>query len=353
MTGNTKNSTGNFFEDFKVGQELPHAIPRTITTGDVALNIALYGSRYVFNCADPFAQSVGLERAPVDDLLVLHFVLGKTVNDISLNAVANLGYSDLRFSALVYPGDTLGSTSRVIGLKENSDGKTGIVYVHSIGLNQRGEVACDLMRWVMVNKRDFDAPALETVIPDLPDRVAPESLYVPPTLNADGYDTALSGSPYLWDDYEVGEKIDHIDGTTMEEAEHMMMTRLNQNTARVHFNLHQSMQTRWKKRLVFGGHVISTARAISHNGLANAFKIAAINGGAHTNPAFAGDTVYAWSEILEKAEIPDHADFGAIRIRTVATKDAPCAEFPYKNDDGKYRKEVLLDVDYWALMPRN
>ncbi len=352
MVEQSKSSAGNYFEDFRVGQELAHAIPRTVTVGDVALNTAFYGGRFVFNCADPFAQSLGLARAPVDDLLVLAFVLGKTVTDISLNAVANLGYSDLRFHALVYPGDTLGSTSRVIGLKENGDRKTGIVYVHSIGLNQHGEVVCDLMRWVMINKGDADAPAPETVQPDMPDRVPPETLYLPPHLNADGYDTDLSGSDYLWDDYEVGEKIDHIDGMTMEEAEHMMMTRLNQNTARVHSNQRLAEDSRWKRRLVFGGHVMSTARALSHNGLANAFKIAAINGGAHTNPAFAGDTVYAWSEVLEKADMPNHADFGALRLRTVATKDEPCAKFPHKTKDGKYEKSVLMDLDYWALMPR-
>ena len=347
-----KTTAGNFFEDFTVGQELPHPIPRTLTDGDVALNAALYGSRYVFNCADPFAQSLGLERAPVDDLLVFHIVAGKSVTDISLNAVANLGYADMRFHALTYPGDTLGASSRIIGLRQNSDGKTGIIYLHTTGLNQHGEVVVDYMRWVMVHKRDPNVPAPATIVPDLPDRVAPESLYLPPSLNADGYDTNLSGAPHIWDDYEIGEKIDHVDGVTIEEAEHVMATKQYQNTARVHLDGFAAKSGRWQRRLIVGSYVMSLARALSHNGLANAFKVAAINGASHVAPAFAGYTIYAWSEILEKAEMPNHADFGALRLRTIATNDQPCAAFPGKIAERQYDASVLLDWDYWVLIPR-
>src|SRR6201999_4668111 len=92
------------------------------------------------------------------------------------------------------------------------------------------------------------------------------------------------GNKYRFGDYEVGEKIDHVDGITVEEAEHMMATRLYQNTARIHFDLFSAKQGRFGKRLIYGGHVISLARALSFNGLANAFHIAAINGGRHVAP---------------------------------------------------------------------
>ena len=77
--------------------------------------------------------------------------------------------------------------------------------------------------------------------------------------------------------------------------------------------------------------MISLARALSFNGLANAFHIAAINGGRHVAPLFAGDTVFAWSEVLDKSELPGRSDVGALRLRTVATRDRPCADFPYKS----------------------
>ncbi|MGB0697474.1 MAG: MaoC family dehydratase [Rhodospirillaceae bacterium] len=348
----SKTNPGNYFEDFSLGQELVHATPRTVTEGDVALYTGLYGGRFILQSSADCAMDLGYEDAPIDDLLVFHIVFGKTVPDVSLNAVANLGYARGRFGVPVLTGDTLSTKSTVIGLKENSNGKTGVVYVNSVGRNQRGEVVADYCRWVMVNKRDPSAPAPEPVVPDLPKRVDPADLPVPETLSLSAYDTDLAGSPFLWDDYAVGEKIDHVDGMTIEESEHMIATRLYQNTAKVHFNQFVQASGRFGKRLIYGGHIISMARALSFNGLANACWVAGLNAGAHVNPTFAGDTIHAWSEVLEKEAIPGRDDIGALRLRLVATKDQPCAGFPYKTEDGKYESSVVLDLDYWVLMPR-
>ena len=347
-----KTHDGNFFEDFFVGQELRHSSPRTVTVGDVALYTALYGPRFALTSADPVARAMGMERAPLDSLIVFHTVFGKTVPEVSLNAVANLGYAACRFTAAVFPGDTLAAHSRVIGVKANRDGRTGVVYVHSTGTNQHGATVLDYVRWVMVRKRDADAPAPETVVPELPGAVDAADLVVPGGLSGVDYDTGIGGSAHLWDDYEVGERIDHVDAMTIEEAEHMTATRLWHNTAKVHFNQHVESQGRFGRRIVYGGHVISIARALSFNGLANALTIAAINGGTHTNPTFAGDTVYAWSEVLETLELPGRRDLGALRVRTVATKDRSCADFPLRGTDGRYLPEVVLDLDYTVLMPR-
>jgi 2-methylfumaryl-CoA hydratase len=288
----------------------------------------------------------------VDDLLVFHIVFGKTVPDVSVNAVANLGYAQCRFLAPVYPGDTLSAISEVIGIKENSNGKTGVVYVRSRGYNQDRVVVLDYVRWVMVRKRDEASPAPAAHVPELPKALEPATLgQACPRIAAVGYDVNLSGSPHRWGDYAVGETIDHLDGMTVEEAEHQLATRLYQNTARVHFNQYSEGKGRFGRRLVYGGHVISLARALSYNGLANAFHIAAINGGRHVAPLFAGNTVFAWSEILAKAELPNRTDVGALRLRTVATKDRPCKDFPLKQGDGD-DPAVILDLDYWVLIPR-
>ncbi|MBL8662528.1 MAG: MaoC family dehydratase [Candidatus Odyssella sp.] len=348
----TKTSTGNFFEDFRLGQEIAHATPRTLTDGDTALYTALYGSRFALNCSDAFAEKAGFPQAPVDDLLVFHTVFGKTVPDISLNAVANLGYAGGVFGAPVYPGDTLSARSAVIGLKENSNRKTGVVYVRTTGTNARGEDVLRYVRWVMVRKRDEAAAVKEEQVPSLPGAVAATELRVPAGFKASGYDRAAAGSRHGWDDYAPGERIDHVDGMTVEEAEHQLATRLYQNTARVHFNQHAEAQGRFGRRLVYGGHVISLARALSFNGLANGFRIAAINGGQHANPVFAGDTIYAWSEVLERIELPGRTDVGALRLRTVAAKNRACADFPWKGADGKHLADVVLDFDYTVLLPR-
>ena len=348
----SKTNPGNYFEDFSVGQVLHHATPRTITEGDIALYTALYGMRFAVQSADSFAMDIGYEAAPIDDLLVFHMVFGKTVPDISLNAVANLGYADCKFTQPVYPGDSVSTTSKVIGLKENSNGKTGVVYVRSTGRNQLGEIVLDYVRWVMVRKKDENSPAPTADVPELPKRVEPSHFAdSTPEINVADYNNDLAGAPYRWGDYEVGEKIDHVDGMTIEEAEHQMATRLYQNTAKVHFNNHTESQGRFGKRLMYGGHVISMARALSFNGLANGFHVAAINGGRHVSPCFAGDTIYAWSEILEKEAIPGREDVGALRVKTIAAKNHPCADFPGKTEEG-YHESVMLDLDYWLVMPR-
>ncbi|MFQ5622807.1 MAG: MaoC family dehydratase [Paracoccaceae bacterium] len=342
----SKTSAGFFFEDYSVGQRLAHAAPRTVGTGERALYTALYPSRFALYSSDEFARSCGLPASPVEELAVFHTVFGKSVADISHNAVANLGYAEGRFLAPVYPGDTLSSASEVIGLKQNSSGKSGIVWVRTTGVNQRSEPVIEYCRWVMVRKRDRDAPAPETVIPGLASSVPAERLTVPDGLDFTDYDFTLAGEPHRFGDYAVGERIDHVDGVTVEEAEHMIATRLWQNTARVHFDTGARPDG---KRLVYGGHVISLARALSFNGLANAQMIAAINAGTHANPCFAGDTVRAWSEVLETA--PTAAPgVGALRLRLVATKEA-AGEFELRAEDGRYRPGILLDLDYWALVP--
>ncbi len=347
-----KTSSGNFFEDFKLGQKIVHATPRTITEGDVSLYSALYGTRFAVQSADSFAKAIGYSRAPIDDLLVFHVVFGKTVPDISLNAVANLGYADCRFLAPVYPGDTLSAVSEVIGLRENANKTSGIVYVRSTGFNHHGKEVLHYVRWVMVRKRDNAAPAPEAIAPKLPTEVSPDKLgaAVPP-IDVAKYDFALAGSPHRFADYKKGEKIDHVDGMTVEDAEQQIATRLYQNTAKVHFNNFAQKSDRFGKRLIYGGHVISLARALSFNGLGNAFHVAAINGGRHVAPMFAGDTVFAWSEVLDTKELPGRKDVGALRLRLTAAKDRPCADFPHKNGD-EYAEGVILDLDYWALIPR-
>ena len=344
-----RSFTGNFFEDFKVGQQIVHATPRTLTDGDVALYTSLYGSRFAVQSADAFAETVGYAMAPIDDMLVFHIVFGKTVADISLNAVANLGYAECNFLRPVYPGDTLSARTEVIGLKENSNGKTGVVYVRSRGLNQRGEEVLAFVRWVMVRKRDEATPPPEASVPALQSIATVVASC--PAIKQDKWNKALSGSPYMFDDYQPGEKIDHVDGMTVEEAEHQMATRLYQNTAKVHFNQFEESKGRFGRRLIYGGHVISLARALSFNGLANAFAIAGINGGRHVAPLFAGGTVHAWSEIVDKSDLPGRSDVGALRIVTRATKDLPCKDHPVAEATAD-APGVILELDYWALMPR-
>ncbi|NOU06937.1 MAG: MaoC family dehydratase [Hyphomicrobiaceae bacterium] len=351
--GVSKANLGNCFEDFRLGQVLRHATPRTITSGDVSLYTSLYGGRFAVQSSKEFARRLGYRDAPVDDLIVFHVVFGKTVPDISLNAIANLGYAECRFLKPVYVGDTLSSVSEVIGLRENANKETGVVYVRTTGRNQRDDVVLSYVRWVMVRKRDKAAIVAESVVPELLKVVSPSDLAsaVPGLIIAD-YDMMLAGSTHRFADYVIGEKIDHVDGMTVEEAEHQMATRLYQNTAKVHFDQFAAQGSRFGRRLIYGGVVISLARALSFNGLGNAFHLAAINGGRHVAPLFAGDTVYAWSEIIDKQDIPGRSDVGALRVRMIATKNVPCSDFPNRDAGDAFVEGVVLELDAWLVIIR-
>ena len=356
MTNSAVSRYGNFFEGFRIGQVLRHATPRTITDGECALYIALTGARHIVHCAQPVAQALGYRDRTVDDLLAFHIAFGKTVPDISVNAIANLGYAEVRFLNPVYPGDTLSTNSTVIGLKENSNGKAGVVYVRSVSTNQNQEPVLSWVRWVMVHKHNLDAPAPVTVVPDLPEVVTVQQLAIPDFLDARQFETAVTGGQRLWNDYAVGERINHPAGMTVDDSDHTLATRLYQNNARLHFDALMMKDTPFGRRLMYGGHVISICRALSYEGLENVLSIAAINAGTHSNPSFGGDTFYAWSEVLEKWELPGRSDLGALRLRLVGLRNltADALATTHITQDGKqtYHANVVLDLDYTVLMPR-
>lgn len=340
---------GRFFEDFSIGEKITHATPRTITSGDAALYTALYGSRYPQYSAHQPAQIIGFEKMPIDPMLAFHVAFGKTVPDISLNAVANLGYADVRFICPVYPDDTLFVESEVIGLKENSSGKTGIVYVHSVARNQSNRIALHWKRWVMVHKRDTSKSCPHNTTPLLANQIEAQDIPVPSGLKPNKDWARYSGSQKFGQDYIVGEIIDHGGGNTIGDSDHMLATRLYQNNARVHFD-GADMAERGG-RLVYGGHIMSHCQAMSFNGLENALWISGFNGGTHANPSYASDTIYASSVITDKQRV---ANFTALRVVSFGSKKALTG---CERDDladltqaQKLPDHIVLRWDYWVLM---
>lgn len=341
---------GYFFEDYSVGQVFRHTPPRTVTEGDASVYLALTGSRHPLNCSTPLAKAMGHRGCPLDDLLVFHAAFGKTVADISYNAIANLGYADVRFLAPTYSGITLQCESEVIGLKGNSNGRSGIVYVRSRARNEDGDEVLSWIRWVMVAARAPFSPAAP-VVPTLPARVEAADFKLPPFVAVAALDQHTTGGSRNWESYEPGETIDHPGGMAIEEAEHMMAARLYQNPARVHFDAFGERASPTGRRLVYGGHVMSVCRALSYPGLENAFGIAAIHAGTHANPTFGGDTLYCRHVVLGKDEIPGRADVGALRLRMLGVKDLPLAQFATPAP-GEKHPSVVLDLDYSVFIPR-
>jgi 2-methylfumaryl-CoA hydratase len=353
-----KVTTGRYFEDFGIGQHLVHPLPRTLHGGDISSYMALTGECPPLSASTELARSLGFQREVMPDLLVFHIVFAKSVPDVSHLATANLGYADVRFHRPVYPGDTLIAESEVIGLREVSSGEAGVVYVRTRGTNQKGQEVLTFVRWVMVPKRD-KAPAPgggPNNVPQLPAVVSADRLPVPESMNLQRFpDLAWAfGSTARWDDYDAGERLDHPDAMTIEEADHVQATRLYHNTAQVHFDAHGMADSKFGKRIVYGGHVISVAMGLAQNGLNTGLRIAAWNGGAHVAPTFAGDTLRAFTQVIERAELPGRRDVGALRLRLSAVKNVSAADLgsipPLLS--GTKEPRIVLELDYWALFPR-
>ena len=340
-----KNFKSRYFEDYILGETIDHSVPRTITEGDVSIYLATTGSRFAVNYSHEFSQKIGFSSTPIDDILTFHIVFGRTVPDLSLNAIANLGYAGVKFLKPVFIGDTLSSSSKILGLKENSNGKTGTVYVESIGKNQNNEVVLKYYRWLMMQKKDFDFKLEKNIIPELPQEVSSADFTFEENLNFTEWDPKITGSKAFYNDYKQNEEIHHLDGQTIEEAEHQIATRLYQNNARVHFNQHVEKDGRFGKRIIYGGYIISLARAISCNGFANTLKIAAIHSGKHSAPTFSGDTIYAWSKVLDKEIISEN--IGSLKIQTLASKNDSNMFFP----EEKLPENIVLDIIYSILIP--
>lgn len=307
------------FEDFAPAQAFDCPLPRRLTDGDLAAYLAFTGDRTARCCG----------AAPrVHPLIVFHIALGQTVRQVSLGARANLGYAELRWLREARVGDVLRSRVEVLGLKENSDGRHGIVWIRTTTRDQENRPVLSYVRWVMLPKREArptpwrEGPLIPTLAPALrAEDLAPSEIDAEPPDPPQG--------PWFLEDYAPGERIDHGEAQLVTDAEHMGFTRLFQNSARVHFQ---------GRPLVYGGYVISLGYAQAHGGLENRLGIWAINAGSHVAPVHAGDTLSSSTEILECAPLPGRP-WGALRCRLKVTAAGT-------------EPRTVLDLDYWERMPR-
>jgi 2-methylfumaryl-CoA hydratase len=351
----SKARLGHYFEDFSIGMRMRHATPRTLENADQSIYIGLTGSRSAVSSASTVARECGLRDRPLEDLLVFHIAFGKTVPDVSQNAVANLGYAEARFLHPVFAGDTIQVQSDVIGLRENANRRSGVVFVRSTATNQHGEPVLVWVRWVMVHKKDPAAWKGKPLVPALESSV-PAGQIVHGDWGTDVRRiTQTTGIQDLWEDYEPGERIDHLGGMTVNDSDHSSATRLYQNTARAHFDGVLMAAQPHQRRLVYGGHVISLCKSLSYEGLENVLCWSAINAGRHVSPTFAGDTIRCATQVIERIDL-DQPHIGALRLRTVAVKNRPSGsgiDFESLVSGDPAPADVVLDIDYTVLMPRH
>jgi 2-methylfumaryl-CoA hydratase len=318
-----RRQTGNFLEDFHPGQVFRHKGGKTLTEG-------LFTTFTEFSMtSNPLAKNARYARAYGFDGLVcppgltMLIAFSQTVEDISENARANLEYIDMRFGAPLFVGDTVEVETRVLNVRASSSRPNlGIVHVQSTArknLGARDEaVVMTWQRKVQVYKRDERAELHTGEAP--PDDIDCP-LWLPPHDPSVDYKSMshLSSADSYFEDFEIGTCIEHSRGRTL-TSEHIHLTAVLDNTSQVHCN--QFMVDRNPKQyvggqlIIFGGLPFVLCLGLSCPDVGdNALADVSYSTGRHTAPLFAGDTVFAATEILGVSDFEDRPDLGLLDTR--------------------------------------
>lgn len=151
-----RGSIGRYLEDFVVGDVYEHFPGRTITETDNIQFSLLTMNYHPMHCDAAFAARSEFGKPLVNSGLTLAIVLGMTVNDVSGKAIANLGWTDIKLSAPVFPGDTVYAESEVLEKRESQSRPTqGIVSVRTQGKKADGTVFMSFVRSVLIPKRGY------------------------------------------------------------------------------------------------------------------------------------------------------------------------------------------------------
>jgi 2-methylfumaryl-CoA hydratase len=313
-----RKKTGNFLEDFRLGQRLRHKGGRTVSEGLLAHFTDFSYTANPLHKNRRYAERFGYADLLVPPGLVMAIAFSQTVEDISENARANLEYIDMRFGAPVYPGDTLETETRVLGVRASqSRPELGVVHVQSVARKQTGEIVIAYQRKVQVFKDDPDAPLDEGEVE--PEAVAIEP-FLPPYDPARAYGELahLTSSDTYFEDFHPGDTIEHSRGRTLTD-EHIWLTGMLDNTSQVHCN--QTMIERDPGRylggrlVVYGGIPFLLCLGLSSPDISdNSPADLVYRTGRHTAPIFSGDTVFASTDVVATRELPGRPDLGVLDV---------------------------------------
>lgn len=320
--------TGNFLEDFRPGQVFRHKGGKTLTEGLFTTFTEFAMTTNPLSKNARYARACGYEGLVCPPGLVMLVAFAQTVEDVSENARTNLEYIDMRFGAPVYVGDTIEAETKVLGVRPSkSRPNLGIVHVQSTARKNVGAadetVVLTWQRKVQVFKHD---PAAELHLGETePDAIECE-LWLPPYDPGQDYKSLahLSSPDSYFEDFEPGTRIEHSRGRVITD-EHVHLTAVLDNTSQVHCN--QFMIDRDPERyaggklIVFGGIPFTLCLGLCCPDVGdNALGDRIYTTGRHTAPLFAGDTVFAATEILGRSDLPERPDLGILETRLLGHK---------------------------------
>ena len=313
-----RKKSGNYLEDFCAGQVFRHKGGRTITAGLHAHFTDFSMTTNPLHKNLRYALAYGFEDMVVPPGLVMAVAFSQTVEDVSENARANLEYIDMRFGAPVYIGDTIEVETTVLGVRGSSrNPDRGVVHVQSVARKQAGDLVLAYQRKVQVFKSDVNAELQEG-------EIEPHRVDIAPLLPA--YDASagygdlahLTNEDTYFEDYAAGDTYEHARGRTVTE-EHIFLTGMLDNTSQVHCN--QTMIDREPERflggklVIYGGIPFALCLGLSCPDIGdNSLFDIGYATGRHTAPIFAGDTVFASTEIRGKRDDPARDDIGILEV---------------------------------------
>ncbi len=313
---------GRVLEDFVEGEVFCH--PRGITIDrafavEFATNFMETNPLYL---NVEFAKAHGFKNLVVSPLMVMNVVLSLGVQNDSEKAIANLGYYDVHFLKSVYPGDTLRALTKVLK-RQQKEGKPGIVTIRTIGLNQNNELVLQYDRKIMVAPAGKQSEPTTVSGQSFLEAGEGEVTLDIPT-SSEKYPSNLTGVRSYFENFTSGEIIVHANGRTMTQ-EHIPWTYRVMNTHPLHYDRLYSTGRQGPmsgEPIIYGGLVFAwlaglASRDVSENSLWDF----GYTEGYHTQPAFAGDTVYAITRILSKENGPSGLNAGLVNMQLIGIKN--------------------------------
>jgi len=314
--GVIRKKRGNFLEHFEVGRTYRHKVGKTVSEGMFNAFTEFAMTTNPLHKNRRYARAYGFRDMVLPPGLVMNIVFSQTVEDISENARANLEYTGMRFGAPVYLGDTLEVESLILGIKPSSrDRDRGVVHVQTTGRNQDGDVVLTYERKVQIWKNDLDAPVAAVAQPPAS---IPCTAWLPPYASDGKYRELahLTNSDTYFEDFQVGDVFEHSRGRTVTN-EHIALTAMLDNTSQVHCNQHLIDQDPNRfiggQLIIYGGIPFNICLGLSCPDVGdNALADLEYASGRHTAPLFAGDTVFATTEITGLRPFPNRPDLGIV-----------------------------------------
>jgi acyl dehydratase len=305
---------GPFFEDFEVGRVFADAPALTLTFGHAALHQSIVGDRLRLALDKELCKAVtGRDEALLHPNLVTDVAIGQSTWPTQ-RVLGNLFYRGLVLLRPVFRGDTLRTTTEVVGLKQNrprDDGTgTGLVALRISTRNQRDEPVLDFWRCAMIPMRDAEAQTGHAdLFEDIPQELDPARVKaaIPNDWRFDVFRERVPGEHFA--DVAPGAVYEIEGRDTVSAAPEL--ARLSLNVAQAHTD---PGATRHGERLVYGGHTIGIAAAHATRALPNLMTILAWRSCDHLGPVFEGD-------VLATELTVEEAHDGLLELRATTRTD--------------------------------